>query len=154
MRKRKRNSKFIVFITLLLIGIFVFLSISFFIGPERKAKRVVHYFYEYESASDFGRSWELLHTAMKAKFDRGSYVQDRAHVFNGHFGADTFSFDISGAKEMKNWEMEKGGEVFDSVYAFEVKQDFHGKYGHFAFVQYVYVVREEGDFRIVWDYKR
>lgn len=154
MRRRRRNPVLVVLIGLTLTVVLVYVFSSIFMGSERKARNVVHAFYEYESAADFGRSWELLHTEMQAKFGRGAYVQDRAHVFNGHFGADTFTFDISGAKQRKNWKMEKEGEVFDSVYEFEVRQDYHGKYGHFVFVQYVYVVREDGEWQIVWDYKK
>lgn len=154
MRRRRGNPIIVLFIGLGSLFLLVYIFTSIFMGNERKAKQVVQEFYTYESHADFRRSWELLHTEMKAKFGRGGYVQDRAHVFNGHFGADTFSFDIGKAEELKSWKMEKDGEVFESAYEFEVKQDYHGKYGHFVFVQYVYVVEEDGEWRILWDYKK
>ncbi|MCM3617936.1 hypothetical protein M3936_10130 [Sutcliffiella horikoshii] len=153
MRRRRGNPILVLIIALALTVVLVYLFSSIFLGSERKARKVVHEFYEFESEADFGRSWELLHTEMQGRFGRGAYVQDRAHVFNGHFEADTFTFDISGAKKIKNWKMDKDGEAFDFVYAFEVEQEYHGKYGHFVFVQYVYVVKEDGEWRVLWDYK-
>lgn len=152
--RRRRNRVAILLIGAFMSILLVYILSTFVMSAERKVKRVVHEFYEYESAAQYSHSWELLHTNMRARFDRGSYVQDRAHVFNGHFGADTFSFDIGETKKMKNWKMEKEGEAFESVYELEVKQEYHGKYGHFIFVQFVYVVEEDGEWRILWDYKK
>jgi hypothetical protein len=50
--------------------------------------------------------------------------------------------------------MEKDGDLFETVYEFEVEQTYLGKYGRFMFVQFVYVVREGEEWRIVWDYGR
>ncbi len=152
--RRYRGKRAVVFV----VGIGVFLLLiyivsSLFMGEERKAKRVVMNYYKYESAQDYSRSWELLHTEMKAKFGRGAFASDRVHVFNGHFGADTFSYEVSKVNDRKNWKMEKDGKSFGTAYEFEVRQDYRGKYGHFAFVQFVYVVREDGEWRILWDYK-
>lgn len=55
---------------------------------------------------------------------------------------------------MKEWRMIKDGETFKAVYEFKVQQDFKGKYGHFMFVQYVFVGKEEGEWRILWDYNK
>ncbi|KPB05749.1 hypothetical protein [Bacillus sp. CHD6a] len=154
MRRRRGNGIIVLLVGLGTTVLLMFIFSSIFMGSERKAKQIVHEFYKHESNAEYSHSWELLHTKMREKFTRGGYLQDRAHVFNGHFGADTFSFDIGKAKEIKNWKMEKGGEAFGTAYEFEVKQDYHGKYGHFMFVQYVYVVREDGEWRIVWDYNK
>ncbi len=153
MRRRRGRGK-LLWIGGLIVVLFFYLISSFLMGSERKARLVVEEFYEYESNGDYGRSWELLHTEIQERFNRGAYVQDRAHVFNGHFGADTFSYEVSGGKEWKDWRMVKGGDPFAQVYEFQVKQNYHGKYGHFVFVQYVYVLLEDGEWRIVWDYKK
>ncbi|MGD7053932.1 hypothetical protein [Sutcliffiella horikoshii] len=154
MKKRRGNQGI-----LLVLGLGVFLFLIYFVamwllGEERKAKNLVQEFYTYESSSNYGESWELLHSELQTRFARGAYAQDRAHVFNGHFGADTFSFEIGDSKKISNWKMEKDGESFDTVYEFEVRQDYRGKYGHFLFVQYVYVVQEDKEWRILWDYKK
>lgn len=150
--RRKRAMVFIVGLGVFLLLIYIVSSL--FMGEERKAKDAVIDFYDYESAANYGKSWELLHTEIQAKFPRGAYVQDRAHVFNGHFGADTFSYEVGDSAELSNWRIEKEGESFGTVYEFEVRLNYHGKYGHFLFVQYVYVVREDGEWRLLWDYKK
>lgn len=154
--RRRRTFGFVVtcIISLGILLLLLYLVISLLLNAERQARDVVEQFYVYENNGDYGRSWELLHEKMHIRFERSVYLQDRAHVFNGHFGADTFDFDIGDARKIKNWKMDKSGEAFGSAYEFEVKQDYHGKYGHFVFVQYVYVVREDGEWRIVWDYKK
>lgn len=144
-----------IWVVLFAIGlVLLFLSFlySLLLSPERKALRVVEEFYVYEQAGDYGQSWGLLHTQMRLRFDRTAYVQDKTHVFNGHFGAETFSFDISAGDTLKGWRMQKDGEVFEKVYEFVVEQKYKGKYGHFLFVQYVYVAQDEGEWRILWDY--
>lgn len=154
MRRRKGNQVIVLVVGLLVVFLLIYTLSTFLLGAERKAKSVVVDYYKYESTQDYSRSWELLHTEMKAKFGRGAFASDRVHVFNGHFGADTFSYEVSKANKIKNWKLEKDGESFGTAYEFEVRQDYRGKYGHFAFVQYVYVVREDGEWRILWDYKK
>ncbi|MGD6831889.1 hypothetical protein ACQCT5_06985 [Sutcliffiella halmapala] len=154
MRRRRQRQQFILLLLGAgLLGIIIYLFTSILISAEGKAERVVEDFYSYEAEGDYGRSWELLHSYVQERFRRGAYIQDRAHVFNGHFGAETFKYEISDAKKVKEWKVEKGGKTFDTAYEFEVEQTYRGKYGHFLFVQYVYVVKEEKEWRIVWDYK-
>jgi hypothetical protein len=154
MRRQRGNPVLVLLVGLVMLVLLVYLFSSFLMGSERKARHVVDKFYHYESEGSFSQSWELLHSEMKMRFGRGAYVQDRAHVFNGHFGAETFSYDINDSKEHKSWKMEKDGEAFTDVYEFQVEQTYHGKYGHFLFVQFVYVVREDEEWRILWDFKK
>ncbi|WP_417898697.1 hypothetical protein ABN702_21910 [Bacillus haimaensis] len=155
MRKRQRQRQFLVGMVgvFLLIIIVLILNLIFSFGKDTAAG-TVHQFYEYEQDGDFGRSWELLHPVMQEKFGRSAYFQDKAHVFIGHFGAETFSYEVSDSKKLKDWRMEKEGEVFETVYEFEVELTYHGKYGHFLYIQYVYVVKEEKEWMILWDYKK
>ncbi|WP_152446056.1 hypothetical protein [Bacillus sp. THAF10] len=144
----------LVLLAITFIFLTIYLLFSLFGGAERKALQVVERFYAYEQGGNYGQSWELLHSEMQARFDRASYVQDRAHVFNGHFGAETFAFEVvGGAEELRNWKLVKDGEPLGTVYQFVVEQEYHGKYGHFLFVQYVYVGQENDEWRILWDYK-
>ncbi|WP_223701106.1 hypothetical protein [Sutcliffiella deserti] len=154
---RRRNRIHPVIVLSLGIGVivlFVYLLSTILISAEGKAERLVEDFYAYEQEGDYGRSWELMHSSMQERFQRGSYIQDRAHVFNNHFGAETFTYNVSDAEKLKSWKMVKDGETFDLAYKFKVEQTYKGKYGHFLFVQYVYVVKEEKDWRIVWDYNK
>lgn len=136
-----------------LLGVLIYLVSSILISAEGKAERVVEDFYSFEQDGDYGQSWELLHSVMHDRFSRGAYIQDRAHVFNGHFGAESFEFEVSDAQELKQWRMEKGGKTFPVAFEFRVVQTYRGKYGHFEFVQYVYVVEEKDEWRVVWDYR-
>lgn len=149
--KRKLMILFLGMFLLIILGLLV--SIIFSLG-RGSPEDTVRQFYEFEQSGDFGDSWQLLHPLMQERFDRAAYVQDRAHVFIGHFGAETFSFDIREEKKRKNWKMVKDGKTFETVYEFQVEKNYHGKYGHFLFVQYVYVVRVNKEWRILWDYKK
>ncbi|WP_204412933.1 hypothetical protein [Bacillus tianshenii] len=155
MRRRQRQRQVLVGIVgvFLLIIIVLIFKLIFSIG-NNTAEGTVHQFYEYEQEGDFGRSWELLHPVMQEKFGRSAYFQDKAHVFIGHFGAETFSYEVSDVKKLKDWRMEKEGEIFETVYEYEVELNYRGKYGHFLYIQYVYVVKEEKEWRILWDYKK
>ena len=77
---------------------------------------------------------------MKEKFTKAAYIQDRSHVFIGHFGAETFSYEISEAEHIEGWRAAKGEKSFKSAYKFEVTQMYTGKYGKFSFIQEVYVL--------------
>ena len=151
MRKRRGNPTIIVVVIFVIVLLF---SIARACLPESaQAKRVVDQFYSYEQKGEFGKSWELFHETMHQKFDKGAYIQDRSHTFIGHFGADTFSFKIDGGKKKKNFKIQKDADPIGDVYTFTVTQTFLGKYGHFDFVQYVYVAKQEKDWVILWDYK-
>jgi len=150
-RQRQRQLLILVLSVFLLIILVLFFNLIFSFGKGTPEDTVIE-FYELEKKGEFSRSWELLHPLMQEKFQRGPYVQDRAHVFIGHFGAETFSFEVGEEEKLKDWRMEKDGKAFETVYEFEVEQTYRGKYGHFKFVQFVYVVREEDEWRIVWDY--
>ncbi|MFE7063727.1 hypothetical protein ACFVAD_16380 [Sutcliffiella sp. NPDC057660] len=153
-RRRQRQQLVLLLLGAGLLGIIIYLFSSILISAEGKAERVVEDFYAFEQEGDYGRSWELLHSSLHDKFSRGSYIQDRAHVFNGHFGAETFTYEVSDAEKLNKWKMEKGGKVFETAFEFEVVQTYQGKYGHFEFVQYVYVVEEKDEWKVVWDYKK
>ncbi|WBL14840.1 hypothetical protein [Sutcliffiella sp. NC1] len=151
MRRRRQlpAAPIIIFILFILL---IFLFARACLPESAKAKRIVDQFYTYEQKGEFGKSWELLHEAMHQRFEKGSYIQDRAHTFIGHFGAETFTYKIDGGKKKTNWKMQKDGEPIGDTYEFTVTKTYRGKYGHFQFVQYVYVLKEEKDWRILWDY--
>ncbi|WP_043931052.1 hypothetical protein [Bacillus sp. EB01] len=144
---------------LLTIGVVFLMIVSCLLfivfSPSHMAKRVVNEFYSYEQLGNFGDSWQLLHPFMKEKWPKSTYITDRSHVFMGHFGSETFEYSIEGGKKISGWSMSKDTPKFKKVYKFEVIQDYKGKYGTFAFVQDVYVVKNaEGEYEIVWDYKQ
>ncbi|OCA87771.1 hypothetical protein A8F94_07945 [Bacillus sp. FJAT-27225] len=152
MYKRKRPALLVVGLILVaIVGYFIVLAVS----PSQKAKRVVDEFYSFEQEGNFGDSWNLLHSVMKKKWLKTTYITDRSHVFIGHFGADTFEYSIGDAEKVSGWRMSKDTPVFKKAYKFEVIQEYRGKYGNFAFLQYVYVVKNKrGDYEIIWDYNQ
>lgn len=137
----------------LVIGSLIWLIAGFFSG-ERQAKDAVHQFYTYEQEGAFADSWELFHSQMKARFPKGAYIQDRAHVFMNHFGVQTFSFTVSGAEKLDSWSMEKGAEPLKDVYKMTVIQTYKGKYGNFDLQQDVFAVKEKGEWKILWSYEK
>lgn len=137
---------------LVILGIFLIKLL--FSSSADKAAAVVQEFYEYEQAGNFSASWELFHPQMKERFSKGHYIQDRAHVFMNHFGVETFQLEIGSAEKVNNWKMTKDSAVFKKAYKVPITQAFKGKYGDFSIHQDVYTVKEDGEWTIMWDYKK
>jgi hypothetical protein len=140
----------ILIILAFIIGITVFIMVQN--SPEHQAMETVDSFYAYEQDGDFSDSWALFHSQMKNKFGKAQYIQDRAHIFMNHFGVETFTYDISDAEELSEWQMSGETEVLSVVYRVSVNQIYNGTFGKFHLVQDVFVTEEEGKWRILWDY--
>ncbi len=119
-----------------------------------KAEKTVRKFYSYEQAGNFSESWEMFHPLMQKRFTKGHYIQDRAHVFLNHFGVETFDFTLGDAEKITNWKMTKDDEPLKLVYKVPVTIIYKGKYGNFSIKQDVFVAEEEGEWKILWDYKK
>ncbi|MBM7649301.1 hypothetical protein JOC78_002254 [Bacillus ectoiniformans] len=152
MFKKRRNKPRLLMILLLAAGgILLFFSI-FGSSSGQEAKEAVNAFYQYEQAGDFSKSWELFHSDMKKQFPKGSYIQDRANVFMNHFGVETFAYTLNDAEEIKNWRMSKESAAYSSVYKVTVTQTYIGKYGRFRIGQDVFAVKEQKEWKLLWDY--
>ena len=123
-------------------------------SPEKEAVAVVGEFYQYEQEGEFSASWQLFHSAMKEKFSKGSYIQDRAHVFMNHFGVDTFDYSMGEPVHIEQWKMSKTGPTIKNVYKIRVTQTYKGKYGNFDLEQEVFAVEEKEEWKIIWDYNQ
>ncbi|MBM7570339.1 hypothetical protein [Aquibacillus albus] len=147
-----KRQVFACFIFVLVIGLTscIFVQLS----PKHQAKETIDLFYSFEQEGRFNDSWELFHSQMKDRFGKGHYIQDRAHVFMNHFGVSTFTYELSGADKVNNWKMEEESKVMDTAYKVIVTQTFKGKYGNFSIVQDVYATKEDGDWKILWNYKK
>jgi hypothetical protein len=156
MAKKSQPSRGMITFVILIVGILtVFLSLKFaFFSPSIQAMETVDEFYNYEADDDFTHSWELFHSAMKKKFTKGNYIQDRAHVFMNHFGVETFTYTIGRPEEVKMWKMSKTGPLLKNVYKVSVTQTYKGKYGNFELVQEVFIAKEKGVWRVLWDYNQ
>ncbi|WP_423408279.1 hypothetical protein AABM38_21955 [Heyndrickxia sp. MSNUG] len=135
----------------ILVFIFIVLRIFMF-GLSNQATQTVEKFYAYEQEGNFSDSWSLFHPYMKQRFTKSEFIQDRAHVFIGHFGAETFTYEISKAEKFDKWTPENGQNVVKNGYKMVVTQNYNGKYGNFNFQQVVYVVKHKGEWVILWDY--
>ena len=147
-RNRSPMGSGVCLIALLFVGgciVFIWPS-----GPER----LVDDFYEYESEAEFGKSWDLLSAEMKLRFpDRADYVQNRAHVFLQHMDVDTFQYEVGRSKKVKDWRLDKEGKVHKRVYRVPVTQVFDSRFGVFTIEKDCYVVKEKGEWRLLWDYQ-
>src|SRR5699024_18114 len=143
----------IVVILIVLVAVAVFFLL-FYKSSEEQAAEAVIAFYAYEQDADFSDSWEMFHPLMKEKFDKVDYMQDRAHVFMDHFGVTTFTYTVGQVTEIKEWSMENDAEPIDIVYQVPVTQVFKGEYGNFSLVQNVFVTEVDGEWKILWDYKK
>ncbi|WP_010532055.1 hypothetical protein [Lentibacillus jeotgali] len=143
----------IAVILVVLIGgaaVFLFLHQS----NEQQAAEAASAFYAYEQDGNFSDSWEMFHPLMKEKFDKIDYLQDRAHVFMDHFGVDTFSFSVGETTEIEDWAFENDADTIDTVYQVPVIQVFKGRYGNFTITQNVFVTDVEGEWKVLWNYKK
>ncbi|WP_413374636.1 hypothetical protein [Alkalihalobacillus sp. 1P02AB] len=136
--------------------LFVFLIFIFFIfllspSESKKAKRVVDTFYQYEQDAQFSSSWLLLHSSVQEQFSQSSYIQDRAHVFMGHFGSETFDYSISSPKKISNYALANHPEETVSGYKIEVEQIYDSKYGILKITQTVIVLKENNSWKMLWE---
>lgn len=154
-RKSARYKRLIIGILLIIsiVIVFQFKRWTFF-SPGRQAKEVVEQFYHYEQEGDFSKSWELFHPVMKEKFTKSNYLQVRAHVFMQDFGVDTFTYKVQKPEELKNWKMSKTGPFMKIVYKVLITQNYKGKFGNFEVIQEVFVVKDKGEWKVVWDYNQ
>ena len=153
--RRKRVPPYVLPIIAVLIGGMLLFGLKVLLySADRHAKSVVTDFYAYEADGNFADSWALLHPFMKERFSKTAYIQDRAHVFIGHFGAETFTYTIGEAEEIEGWKMEKDRPPFGTAYKYQVTQNYQGKYGKFSFQQEVYVVETKENWQILWDYNQ
>ncbi|WP_138419513.1 hypothetical protein [Aquibacillus sediminis] len=140
-----------VLAAIILIGGTIVISIQ--LSPRHQAKSAIDAFYSYEQEGKFAESWEMFHPQMKEKFEKGTYMEDRAHVFLNHFGVNTFSYTLSDVDKKSNWRMENGASRLSEVYEVTVTQTYKGTYGRFELSQPVYATEEEGEWKVLWDYK-
>ncbi|MFD1037576.1 hypothetical protein ACFQ3N_03940 [Virgibacillus byunsanensis] len=144
----------IILLLVVMVGIASTVYILYILSPERQAEKAVDSFYTFEQDGAFSSSWAMFHPFMQEKFDKAHYIQDRAHVFMNHLGVTTFSFTIDDTQEIRNWKIDKDREAIDIVYNVTVAQHYQGKYGNFTLVQNVYATKLEGEWRLLWDYKK
>ncbi|MFP7492408.1 hypothetical protein SFC66_01380 [Terribacillus saccharophilus] len=152
-RYKRTNRKQLLIICFMVMLVLCVIALFLKNASPNQAKKTVEQFYTYEQKGEYSSSWGLLHPELQSRFPLKDYVTDRSHVFMSHFGADTFQFAIEEKEKHKKWQAAPDGQTYKDVYAFTVKQDYRGKYGHFAFVQYVYVVKDKGEWQILWDYQ-
>ncbi|TDL78982.1 hypothetical protein [Peribacillus frigoritolerans] len=131
---------------LLLIGLFHLFTPS-------SPKKAVELFYTAEQTGNFGGAWDLFHPLMQDRFTKNAYVTERSHIYMSHYGVTTFSFEVLKQKKVRRWRMAKGAPVFNEARLIKVRQTFKSKFGTFDVLQDVYVVKEKGDWKIVWEYE-
>ncbi|WP_067729918.1 hypothetical protein [Oceanobacillus damuensis] len=152
MRKRPNAIYMVIAASVIILCIIIFIFQWTLFSPKKQAQNIVNEFYSYEQEAAFTYSWELLHPFMKERWSKTAYITDRAHVFMGHFGTETFEFSIENLGKVDNWKMAEDSPALKDVYRFNVVQTYQGKYGKFHFSQVVYVVEAKDSWRILWDY--
>ncbi|MGG3571950.1 hypothetical protein ABES25_18955 [Bacillus gobiensis] len=115
-------------------------------------EQVIDKFYKSEQEGDFGSSWNLFHSSMKDRFSKNAYVTERSHIYMGHFGVQTFDYEIGNMKKIDDWQ-NPGTSQKETVYQTEVKLLFKSKFGTFSILQKVYVVKEKEKWVVLWEYE-
>lgn len=151
--RRRTSSKLPILIVFAAVILLVLLLIRIFSGiSDSSPKDVVKAFYLYEQDGDFGSAWELFHPIMQDRFSKNAYVTERSHIYMSHYGVETFSFELGEEEDVQNWKMSKDTEKFPNAYRVEVEQTFKSKFGTFTVNQDIYVVKEEDEWKIVWEF--
>ncbi|WP_270180212.1 hypothetical protein [Alkalihalobacillus sp. CinArs1] len=139
----------IVIIILLLGG-----SVTIWIlqQPRARAADAVREFYKYEQQGNYTQSWNLFHSEMKNRFSDEQYSKLRAQFLTQDTFSKSFTFKVSKMKAKKNWKTPGSGLVLKKVYVTTVTQTFNNDFGKFNIVQEVIIVKEDGKYRILWNY--
>jgi hypothetical protein len=152
-KRRRYKSTPAPFIPMVIAIILLLLLGSLFLStPKQKASKVVSTFYTYEQRGDFVTSWSYLHSSMQAKFQQSDYIQDRDKIFMGNFGVETFNFTTGKAKKVRNWVYSEYSPPLKTAYRITVIQNYETKYGNFAIHQQVFAVKENGRWKVLWDF--
>lgn len=149
--KGKRKPK--QWLILIVVAVALILLVRGFFLLKNDPEELVEEFYTYEAEGEFGKSWELFHSEMKEKFPkRGDYIQNRAHVFMQHMEVETFTFEIGDSKKHKKWKVSRESAKLKEVYEVPVTQTFDSRFGKFVLEQSCFVAKEQGEWKILWDY--
>ncbi|MBE4907206.1 hypothetical protein IMZ08_03925 [Bacillus luteolus] len=154
-RRRRYNRSPIpaqLFIIVVPIALLLFAFSYFKSSPETAAEKTVSSFYQHEQNNDFASSWELFHPQMKTIFTKSDYIRYRNHIFVDQLGAKTFDYSVGEAKVLSNWKMTEQAESLSEVYEVPVTQKYKSTFGNFTHQQNIYVVKNEGEWRILWSY--
>jgi hypothetical protein len=147
--RKRRNPVIILGVAIALLGI----ALASLVGSlKSKPEKLVEQFFELEQEGDFGSSWELFHSQMKKRFNKDQYIQSRAHVFMQDMAAKSFSFELGDAKEIDEWRSAPDAPVLKNVQKITVYQTFNSRFGKFTIEHPCYVVKEKGEWKLLWDY--
>ncbi|NMD68789.1 hypothetical protein HHO41_00715 [Bacillus sp. DNRA2] len=149
--RRRKSPLLLIAIAITVIGIAV---ASLVASSKNKPEHLVEQFYKLEQEGDFGSSWDLFHSQMKERFNKDQYIQSRAHVFMQDMDAHSFTFELGDTKKHHEWQATDGGKPLKNVHEVIVLQTFHSKFGHFTIEHPCYVVKEKGEWKLLWDYKQ
>lgn len=155
-RRRRRYKQSIMpqlLIILVPIALLVFIYTFFRTTPETFAEDTVKTFYKYEQNNDFASSWELFHPQMQNIFSKSNYVQYRNQIFVDQLGAKTFDYTVGNAELIGPWQMAEESETILDVYEVPITQEYQGIFGNFTVQQKAYVVKVEGEWKILWSYE-
>lgn len=152
-RKRKvSNQVLIAVVTLFIFFSLVWVVSGLFISPSKQAVQAVKEFSNYEQKGNFSDSWELFHPIMKDRFGKEQYIQERSYILMNLLGVEAFSYKVEGVKKISGWRITEDVKPFNDVYKMKVTHTLKGKYGKIEMHQEVFAVKEEGEWKIIWDY--
>ncbi|MGG1685703.1 hypothetical protein [Pseudalkalibacillus sp. NRS-1564] len=152
-RRKRGGSGKVIFSLIVLLLLGGSIAIWIWQQPKSQAVATVKEFYLYEQSGDFKKAWNLFHPEMQNRFSDEQYSQLRSQLITQDIGATSFTFDIGKVKIKKNWRSGVNGVIMKKVYTMKVTLQFHDQFGNFDLVQEVFVIKEEGEYKVLWDYK-
>jgi hypothetical protein len=153
-----RNHRKLIYSFILIVMIICIVSVVLFFflvtSPSNQAKEAVETFYSYEQDGNFAESWKMFHPFVKERLEKNNYLEDRVHLLFNDFGVHSFTFSVEDPELIRDWQMDEETDPIDEVYRTEVRQYFEGVFGNLEIVQSVYVTNLDGEWTVLWDYKK
>ncbi|WP_377887604.1 hypothetical protein [Alkalihalobacillus sp. R86527] len=153
-KTRRQSGGGAKFLIILIIMVLLGGSVTVWIWQQPRARAVgaVKEFYRYEQKGEYTQSWKLFHSEMRNRFSDEQYSKLRAQFLTQDTFAKAYTFKVSKIKTKKNWKTPGSGQILTKVYVTTVTQTFNNDFGKFNIVQEVIVAKEDGKYRILWNY--
>jgi len=120
--------------------------------PRHEVIQTVKEFYDDEQGGDYGSAWTLLHPQIKKKFTQADYIEKRTTLFMDDYGVKGFSYKIDDVDHLKKWRVNADSPYLKDVYRVTVIQSFTGIFGKAQLYKDVYVAKDQGEWKILWEY--
>ncbi|WEG13748.1 hypothetical protein PU629_05115 [Pullulanibacillus sp. KACC 23026] len=153
-RKKTTTSPKKILISLLVLLILGLCLTYFLYSRHYLIRSVTRTFMYYEQSGDYGSSWEMLHSDMKAQMKQSTYVETKSQIYLNDFKAQSFSYKIEHIRHLSAWHPSNSSKTYDNVYEVTVAQSFDSQFGDETLTSQLFLARDkknQSKWSILWD---